>query len=204
MDEIVKYQSKSNLPATKQSFLAEYAPGKCLRVFQKENTPALTMKSAAPTLASIRREYSEDFQIAYVSVWIVNLNDFVNALRKMSPEQIEETATIIVQEYPYLNLADINLVFRKIKKGEFGQLFAEIDGMKVLSWFEQYAQERARTAAEISMSQADHFKQDLPRTSDTVTINKIKNRQAIGLYIQEQAKQAIQEKQFKQIQQEKE
>ncbi|MEI7526012.1 MAG: DUF6633 family protein [Mariniphaga sp.] len=195
MDEIVKYQSKSNLPATKQSFLAEYAPAKCLRVFARENSPALAISSSAPTLASIRREYSEDFQIAYVSVWIVNLNDFVNALRKMSPEQIEETATIIVQEYPYLNLADINLVFRKIKKGEFGQLFAEIDGMKVLSWFEQYAQERMRTAADISMSQADHFKQDLPRVSDMVAINKIKNRQAIGLHIQEKAKQAQQEKQ---------
>jgi hypothetical protein len=197
MDEIVKYQSKSNLPATKQSFLAEYAPAKCLRVFARENSPALAIRSSAPTLASIRREYSEDFQIAYVSVWIVNLNDFVNALRKMSPEQIEETATIIVQEYPYLNLADINLVFRKIKKGEFGQLFAEIDGMKVLSWFEQYAQERMRTAADISMSQADHFKQDLPRVSDMVAINKIKNRQAIGLHIQEKAKQAHQEKQSK-------
>lgn len=191
MDEIIKYKSESNLPATKQSFLAEFAPAKCLRVFQKENTPALTLKSTAPTLASIRREYSEDFQIAYVSVWIVNLNDFVNALRKMSPEQIEETATIIVQEYPYLNLADINLVFRRIKKGEFGQLFAEIDGMKVLSWFEQYARERMRTAADISMSQADCFKQDLPRTSDAVAINKIKNRQAIGLHIQQQAKHQL-------------
>ncbi|MEI8114958.1 MAG: DUF6633 family protein [Bacteroidia bacterium] len=191
MGEIVKYEQKSALPATMIGFMAEYAPGKCLRAFYRENTPALTMKSSAPTLASIRREYSEDFQIAYVSVWIVNLNDFVNALRKMSPEQIEETATIIVQEYPYLNLADINLVFRKIKKGEFGQLFAEIDGMKVLSWFEQYARERARTAAEISMSQADQFKQDLPRVSDTIAINKIKNRQAIGLHIHQQAKRKL-------------
>ena len=188
MNEIVKHQSNSNLPSTKQSFLAEYAPAKCLRVFHRENTPALAMGSSAPTLAGIRREYSEDFQIAYLSVWIVNLNDFVNALRKMTPEQIEETATIICQEYAYLNLADINLVFRKIKKGEFGQLFAEIDGMKVLSWFEQYARERMHTAADISMSQADNFKQDLPRMSDTVAINKIKNRQAFGLYIQEQAK----------------
>jgi len=191
MNEIIKYEQKPALPATMIGFMSEYAPVKCLRAFHRENTPALAISSTAPTLASIRREYSEDFQVAYVSVWIVNLNDFVNALRKMSPEQIEETATIIVQEYPYLNLADINLVFRKIKKGEFGQLFAEIDGMKVLSWFEQYAQQRARTAAEISMSQSDHFKQDLPRVSETVTINKIKNRQAIGLHILEQAKRKL-------------
>ena len=116
MNEILKYEQKSVLPATMIGFMSEYAPAKCLRSFARENTQILAISSSAPTLASIRREYSEDFQIAYVSVWIVNLNDFVNALRKMSPEQIEETATIIVQEYPYLNLADINLVFRKIKK----------------------------------------------------------------------------------------
>ena len=167
MEEIEKYKADSALPATTKGFLDQYAPSKCLRVFQKENTPALTLKSLAPTLGSIKREYSEDFQIAYVSVWIVNLNDFVNALRKMSPVQIEETATILVQEYPYLNLSDINLVFGKIKKGEFGQLFAEIDGMKILSWFEQYVRERMRTAADISMSQAENFKQDLPHVSDT-------------------------------------
>lgn len=189
MTEIVKYPFESNLPATKQSFLSVYAPAKCLRVFHRENTLALAINSSAPTLGSIRREYSEDFQIAYVSVWIVNLNDFVNALRKMSPEQIEETATIIVQEYPYMNLADINLVFRKIKKGEFGQLFAEIDGMKILSWLEQYARERARTAAEISMSQAELFRQDLPRVSQSKSENQIKNRQALGLQILEQTKQ---------------
>ncbi|HCY40375.1 MAG TPA: hypothetical protein DHV48_03335 [Prolixibacteraceae bacterium] len=188
MTEIEKYEQKPALPATTKSFLAEFAPAQCLRVFQKVNTPALAITSMAPTLGNIRREYSEDFLVAYVSVWIVNLNDFVNALRKMLPQQIEETAILIVQEYPYLNLADINLVFRKIKKGEFGQLFAEIDGMKVLSWFEQYAQERARTAADFSMSQSEQFKQDLPRTSDAVAINKIKNRQAIGLHIQQQAK----------------
>ena len=81
MNEIVKYEQKSVLPATTIGFMSEYAPGKCLRVFHKENTPALTMNSNAPTLGSIRREYSEDFQIAYIAVWIVNLNDFVCKFR---------------------------------------------------------------------------------------------------------------------------
>ena len=186
MEKIVKYQQAGAL-ATKDQFLNHFAPGKCMRIFSKANSPELAMKSEAPTLGSIRKEYSEDFQIAFTAVWIVNLNDFVNANRKMTPEQIEETATIIVQEYPYFNLADINLVFRKIKKGEFGQLFAELDGVKILSWFEEYAQTRARTAAEISMSRADQFKNDLPRLNDR-SDEKEKNAMAMGLRIQEQAK----------------
>jgi len=187
MEEIVKYQSAGEL-ATKDQFLTRYAPGKCLRLYSKIRTPELAMKSEAPTLGSIRKIYSEDFQIAFTATWIVNLNDFVNASRKMTPEQIEETATIIVQEYPYFNLADINLIFRKIKKGEFGQLFAELDGIKILSWFEEYAQDRARTAAELSMSSGNRYKEDLPRISNRGT-EKDKNAQAVGLLIQEQAKE---------------
>jgi hypothetical protein len=193
MSEIKKYSPGANLPAglppNRSQFLAEFTPGRCLRVFQRQNTPALALKSDAPTLGSIRREYSEDFLVAYIAVWIVNLNDFVNALRKMTPAQIDETAVLITQEYPYLNLADLNLVFRRIKKGEFGQLFAEIDGMKILSWFAEYAQERARTAAEISVSQARELRQELPRLSTSVQEHKNKNRQAIGLHILQQAQQ---------------
>lgn len=170
--------------ATKDQFLQNYSPGKCLRLFGKTTTPALAMKSEAPTLASIRKNYSEDFLVAYIAVWIVNLNDFVNASRKMSPEQMEETAFMIYQEYYYMNLADINLVFRKIKKGEFGQLFAELDGVKILGWFEKYNQERMRTAADNEINGAARYADDYQRTSER-TDEQTKNKQAIGLLIQE-------------------
>ena len=189
MSDIILHEGSSQL-ATKDQFLSNFAPGKCLRLYSKVDSPALAMQSEAPTLASIRKNYSEDFQIAFTAVWIVNLNDFINAKRKMTPVQIEETATMIVQDYPYFNLADINLVFRKIKKGEFGELFAELDGVKILSWFEAYSQERARTAADQSMSNSESFKkegEDLPRLSDRSS-EKSKNQQAIGLRIQQLAK----------------
>ncbi len=169
--------------ATKDQFLNQYSPGKCMRIFNKANTPALTMKSKAPTLASIKKNYTEDFLIAYIAVWIVNLNDFVNASRKMNPSQIEETSILIFQEYYYMNLADINLVFKKIKKGEFGQLYTELDGVKILSWFEKYATERMRTAAELEQNAADTHSDDFERTS-LRREDKIKNKQTIGFLLQ--------------------
>lgn len=175
---------RGGLPATSKQFLNEFAPGKCLRLFSKTTTPAQALRSKAPTLASIRKNYSEDFLVAYIAVWIVNLNDFVNASRKMSPEQMEETAFMIYQEYYYMNLADINLVFRKIKKGEFGQLFAELDGVKILGWFEKYNQERMTTAADNEINGAARYTDNFKRTSDN-TDDKNKNKQAIGLLIQE-------------------
>lgn len=187
MNELKIY--KSQLPAQKDQFLQLFTPGKCLMAFNKIDSPALCMKSETPTLGAIKKQYSDDFIIAYIALWIDNLNDFVNAVRKMNPAQMEETAIIVFQEYHYFTLADINLVFRKIKRGEFGKLFAELDGVKILSWFEEYSCERMRTAAEINRSAADQFKEDLPRISDTGE-NQTKNQQAIGFYLQEQAKTA--------------
>lgn len=178
---------KAQLPAQPIQFTEQFNPMKCLMTFNKVNSPALCMQSQAPTLATIRKQYSDDFVIAYIALWIDNLNDFVNAARKMTPAQMEETAVILFQEYYYFNLADINLVFRKIKKGEFGKLFAELDGVKILSWFEEYSCERMRTAADASISLSDQYKEDLPRVSDTGE-NHVKNLQAIGYHIQEQAK----------------
>ena len=183
MSNIEKF--KSGGLATKEQFLNQYSPGKCMRIFKNADSPALTIKSGAPTLGSIKKQYSEDFLIAYIAVWIVNLNDFVNASQKMNPAQIEETATLIFQDYYYLNLADINLMFKRIKKGEFGQLFSSIDGMKILSWFEKYAGERMQTAAENEISGAANFTDNYERTSNSEN-NRNKNKQAIGLFIQEQ------------------
>ncbi|NQU53782.1 MAG: hypothetical protein HQ522_14730 [Bacteroidetes bacterium] len=183
MSQIEKYKPGGEV-ATASQFLDNFSPGKCLRIFHKADTPALTMKSGAPTLATIKKEYSEDFLQAYIAVWIVNLNDFTNASRKMSPSQIEETAIFILQDYYYLNLADINLVFKRIKKGEFGQLFAELDGVKILSWFEKYANERATAAVENEISGAGNFRDDYERTNDPQR-EKIKNQQAVGFHIQQ-------------------
>jgi len=175
-----------NLPEKRELFLKEFNPSVCLRKFRQADTPALALQCEAPTLAQIRKEHSEDFLMAYIAVWIVNLNDFVNFTRKMSPEQIEETAIFIYQDFYYLNLADINLIFRKIKKGEFGQMFAEIDGVKILSWFAKYASERASAAADIQISHAANYKVMDERISN-LSSDRIKNLQSIGFYLTEQA-----------------
>jgi hypothetical protein len=174
------------LVALPENFVKAHTPGKCLMLFKGVDSARMCLQNQAPSLGMIKRQYGDDFIVAYLALWIDNLNDFVNAVRKMNPGQIEETAVILFQDYYYFNLADINLVFRKIKKGEYGQLFAELDGVKILGWFEQYARERAATAADLSIDQSAGFRQDLPRISNGS--EQIKNRQAMGLHLLEQAK----------------
>ena len=76
----------------------------------------------------------------------------------MTPKQIKETAKYIYEEYYYFKLDDIYLIFTRIKKGEFGELFESLDGSKILKFFKMYANERANIYENESINQSDKQK----------------------------------------------
>lgn len=123
--------------------LAINKPGELMTQLREFKTPALCAASGTPALAEIKKEHGMDKAMNIVQIWISNCNDFFNLPRKMSPAQIKETATMIMDDYYYLKIADINLVFTRAKKGYYGEMYQSLDGMKVYSWFTKYADERA-------------------------------------------------------------
>lgn len=102
----------------------------------------------------------EDFTLAQVEVYITRLNDFLNIPRKMTGTQSMETARLIVQEFYYMNLADIKLAFDKIKTGSFGNLYEGIDGVKIITAIREYEMERAGYAEYVSHNTAVENKKD--------------------------------------------
>ena len=116
------------------------------------------LKSALPTIGAMNRNLGIDFSQAYIEGWITNLREFINVGKKMTDTQCIETAMLIVENYPSLNIADINLIFKRAKLGKFGQMYDRLDGQLVLSWFDSYFNERCEAAANISMREADQFK----------------------------------------------
>jgi len=138
--------------------LAIINPAKAMMAFRKCNTPALCIESKAPALAVIRKEKGDTKARQAVELWISDLNDFLNISRKMSPQQIQQTATLIIQEFFYFNLADVNLIFTRAKKGQYGNFYESLDGPKIFSWFDQYDRERAETAYYANLKQHDIVK----------------------------------------------
>lgn len=174
---VATYKQERNLPATQVQFIEKNTVPLCMKQYRNVKTAEVALKTEAPTLASLKRAYGDDFQSAYVEMWIENLNDFLNVNRKMSEAQVAETAMLLLQEYYYLHLADINLVFSKIKKGEFGNLFESIDGAKVLTYFRKYAEERMSIAENRSIDQGIAFKDDpYPRTSKSNDMKELKKQ----------------------------
>ncbi len=60
----------------------------------------------------------------------------------MSENQIRLCASLIVEDYHHLKIADIGFFFRKIIKGDYGQFYENISIEKVLSFLTKYDNDR--------------------------------------------------------------
>lgn len=176
------------LPKSHEVFLLENTVTKCLRKFQKANTPALAIQSKAPTLGALKKAYSEDFMLAYIELWLTNLKDFINVSRNLSDEQMEELSFMIYQNFYYFNLADINLVFSKIKKGDYGPMYESIDGPKILSYFQKYENTRVAVAFDGGLEEHKLLKPDPGERKYKAAAIKLAFKRARGFELIEKAK----------------
>jgi hypothetical protein len=146
--------------------LQDFTICKIQKQLRKIDNVSAALQAGTPSIAKIKKTYGEDFIQAYIEGWIVNLREFLNIGRKMTDEQTQETAMMIVDEYYNLTIADINIIFKRAKLGQWGQIYDRLDGQIILSWFDKYFQERCRVAADESISEADKYKNNIfPRYS---------------------------------------
>lgn len=94
------------------------------------------------SLARIRKDNDIETVLAYIEMWIIDLNIFINVKTKMTTPQIQETARYIYEEYYYFRIHELKLVFCDIKKGRYGEMYNRLDGLFILNCFGQYAQLR--------------------------------------------------------------
>lgn len=163
---------------TRTQFVQDYKIPAVQKLCRNVNTPAQVFNTNLPTMGTVKKVYGDDFAQAYIETWIVNISEFVNIGKNMNENQIYETAQMILDSYPYFTLADINLIFKKAKKGDFGQIYDRLDGQIIFSWFTKYDQLRCSEAEEQSISQANYFKErdNRPHDRDTMSISNIKSR----------------------------
>lgn len=55
----------------------------------------------------------------------------------MTDHQVIATADMLVDEFPFMKIADIIFIFKQAKMGLFGPLYEGLDGAKIITWFHQ-------------------------------------------------------------------
>lgn len=106
---------------------------------------------------------SEQLILTIIKLHIVDLSDFLNLTRPMKDSQIDQTAEMIIDEFPLMKVADVIYLFKQAKNGAFGSIFEGLDGLKILGWFRQVWSERLDVAEQISEREHYNAKRNLAK-----------------------------------------
>lgn len=116
-----------------------------MKRYAKEATSIQTaQKGNVVTLKEIACFYTSDTPLLLLEAWLYNLNDFVNVQNKLKEEQISEIAFLIYNHYSALNMAELTLIFKRIKMGYYGPLYGNLSGESICRWFAEFQQEKTQ------------------------------------------------------------
>lgn len=151
--------------------MAIYSPEEVAKAFREvrttEDAIAVFKSGGVATIGALGRNMGRTKMEALLKLHLIELNEVLALKVPMGEHQINECAIEILDRYPYMTMADINLVMRRIKCGECGRLYDRLGMPQLMQIFADYADERADVSAQQSMAEADSYKErDRVRSSE--------------------------------------
>lgn len=161
------------LPA--KEFLAEYSPLAVPAKTADIRSPVAASQCGLPSISQIKAQYGEKVTVLYLTTWLDNLTAFLGKKYALTEVQTVETANLIFQRYPELNIADLRLVFESIKTGDCGiTLYGDINGLTILKIFETYFTNRLQQCYDASLNRDEVIKKHgYDRTKTTATEQQV-------------------------------
>lgn len=110
-----------------------------------------------PSIAALRKDHGSQKVEIVIKLYLVELCELVNLKRPLTERQIDSIAIEVVSRHGALTIADVHVIFRKAKNGEFGELYESLDMPKVMRWFSDYFDDRCEAGANLSLRESDRF-----------------------------------------------
>ena len=159
MTDAIAKKQESALGIPSKDFLKEYSPIAVPAKTAAIRSPVEAAASNMPTLSQIKKHFGEKMTVFYLTTWLDNLTAYLGKKYELSEPQTVETATLILQRYPHLNIADLKMVFDSIKTGDCGvTLYGDINGLTIVKIFDAYSETRSRLCYEKNLQRDDVIK----------------------------------------------
>lgn len=100
-----------------------------------------------PTLFELRAQ-DEDELLRVLSLMVVNVIEFHDTSKIMSPTMIQEVSLRIAMKHGGLTLEDVGLCFHQVKNGERGKIYNRLDAAVMLEWLNDYDKDIQEIGAE--------------------------------------------------------
>ncbi len=133
---------------TKKKFLETFHVSRQMAITAKEEV--CYREDILPWLKAINEAYGSDTAEDFVTVQLVNLSEFSGATDKVPQEQARELAVMIVQNYPYLNPAEVMLFCRRFKEGRYEKFYRAVDPIAILRSLRQFVEDRNKAKARLA------------------------------------------------------
>lgn len=108
--------------------------------YAKIRTVADAYNTGYLKLNELKSIYSEETPQLLIESWLVQLVLFFDL--PLNKDRVRELAWLIYDDMHFLNIAEMALLFTRIKKGYYGKFFGRIDPSEILSWCREYRKER--------------------------------------------------------------
>jgi hypothetical protein len=142
--EIIKKENNGGELAiiSKKEFVTKFEPVTMLTSYKHIKTVAQAIQEDKNGISFYSKHLGEDTILAVVELHLLALNQSVNVGQPLTKYQIKEIAIEILSVFYYLSMVEICFVFRKAKRGEYGQLYGVLNIVTILDWFNQYIEQR--------------------------------------------------------------
>lgn len=111
------------------------------------NNPDMAFFGDFPTLSQLK-VLGDNTPIIWLIPQLVNLSEYCGSKEKLSPEQLEDLASVITTEYYYLKISELMLFFHRFKASHYEKLYGSVDPMAITRSLKEFVKERGQAIDE--------------------------------------------------------
>jgi len=142
MKELEKKKNNEIAVFNKEEFVRRFNPMNMMKEFRHVETVKQAIEAEKNSISAFAKNISQDAVLAMIELHLIALNESLNVHQKLSEYQMKEISVEIISLFYYMTMTEIALVFRRAKRGFYGEIKFSIDISKIIQWFEQYKEER--------------------------------------------------------------
>lgn len=140
-------KTKNEVYPILQKWPKEYYKTLCPKTFND------VFLSITPSLATYRKAYGENGEIAVRAILSIIINSLIESFnlgQTMNDRQVADLINDIIDRYYWLNLDDFRLCFNCAIDGMYDKAIFRLDKSVVMSWLNKYTTDRLNAADESS------------------------------------------------------
>ncbi len=148
-----------------------------------------SIESDFPSINKIVKKLGYTETASLIVLQIVKLEKMLNQQKQLEPEAIAEIAKSVVDLClecgVNINAADIDIIFKRAIRGEYGRFYGSIGSQEIIGWFNRYITEKAEEYVQININKSRDFDTYTTRVSEiSADIERGRHRDAFNDYKQ--------------------